>query len=196
MIFQLSDWFPKPMIWAIIVKFDQIRKVGKNFFAASSVKKCYDLRRFHPKKIKKTAWKFTKTVILLGLAGYELIQLGLRPRSLYIYQLISGASSKNNVKYYSEIANQSDCSKHQDHWVSSLLMNMLFKGSSCYNIEVKVRVTLIFFYFRRKVEALTNRFFAVFHVGLRRKMYDMCAFEMPLRFWPSQLVSWGSGLMT
>ena len=44
MIFQLSDWFPKPMIWAIIVKFDQIRKnwwriscaeileVGKNFF--------------------------------------------------------------------------------------------------------------------------------------------------------------------
>ena len=24
--FQLSDWFPKPMIWAIIVKFDQIRK--------------------------------------------------------------------------------------------------------------------------------------------------------------------------
>ena len=51
MIFQLSDWFPKPMIWAIIVKFDQIRKnlwriscaeileVGKKFFAASSVKK-------------------------------------------------------------------------------------------------------------------------------------------------------------
>ena len=26
MIFQLSDWFPKPMIWAIIVKFDQIKK--------------------------------------------------------------------------------------------------------------------------------------------------------------------------
>ena len=26
MIFQLSDWFSKPMIWAIIVKFDQIRK--------------------------------------------------------------------------------------------------------------------------------------------------------------------------
>ena len=44
MIFQLSDWFPKLMIWAIIVKFDQIRKnwwrisraeileVGKKFF--------------------------------------------------------------------------------------------------------------------------------------------------------------------
>ena len=26
MIFQLSDWFPKPMIWAIIIKFDQISK--------------------------------------------------------------------------------------------------------------------------------------------------------------------------
>ena len=26
MISQLSDWFPRPMIWAIIVKFDQIRK--------------------------------------------------------------------------------------------------------------------------------------------------------------------------
>ena len=26
MIFHLSDWFPKPIIWAIIVKFDQIRK--------------------------------------------------------------------------------------------------------------------------------------------------------------------------
>jgi len=26
MIFQLSDWFRKPIIWAIIVKFDQIRK--------------------------------------------------------------------------------------------------------------------------------------------------------------------------
>ena len=28
MISQLSDWFPKPMIWAIIVKFDQIRNTG------------------------------------------------------------------------------------------------------------------------------------------------------------------------
>ena len=67
MIFQLSDWFPEPMIWAIIVKFDQIKKnwwriswaeileVGKKIFAASSY----------------------------GLVGY-------------IYQLISGASSKNN----------------------------------------------------------------------------------------------------
>ena len=46
MIFQLSDWFPKPMIWAIIIKFDQLRKnwwwiscaeildVGKIFFHA------------------------------------------------------------------------------------------------------------------------------------------------------------------
>ena len=31
MIFQLSDWFPKPIIWAIIVKFDQIRKTDGEF---------------------------------------------------------------------------------------------------------------------------------------------------------------------
>ena len=85
MIFQLSDWFPKPMIWAIMVKFDQIRKnwwwiscaeileVGKNFFAASSVKKMPRFEEVSPEEITKIAWKFTKTVILLGLAGYELI---------------------------------------------------------------------------------------------------------------------------
>ena len=85
MIFQLSDWFPKPMIWAIIVKFDQIRKnwwriscaesleVGKNFFAASSVKKMSRFEEVSPEKITRIAWKFTKTVVLLGLAGYELI---------------------------------------------------------------------------------------------------------------------------
>ena len=98
MIFQLSDWFPKPMIWAIIVKFDQIRKngwqiscaeileVGKIFFAALLVKKRSQFEEVSPKEIKRIAWKFTKTVILLGLAG--LVD--------YIYQLISGASSKNN----------------------------------------------------------------------------------------------------
>ena len=85
MIFQLSDWFPKPMIWAIIVKFAQIRKnwwriscaeileIGKNFFAASSVKKMSRFEEVSPEKIKRIAKKFTKTVILLGLAGYELI---------------------------------------------------------------------------------------------------------------------------
>ena len=32
MILQLSDWFPKPMIWAIIVKFDQFEeKLMANF---------------------------------------------------------------------------------------------------------------------------------------------------------------------
>ena len=42
----------------------------------------------------KSIENFTKTVILLGLAGYELIiTYGLVG---YIYQLISGASSKNN----------------------------------------------------------------------------------------------------
>ena len=90
-----------PMIWAIIVKFDQIRKnrwriscaeileIGKIFFAASSVKKMSRFEEVSPEKIKRIAWKFTKTVILLGLAGYELIITEL-------FQLISGASSKNN----------------------------------------------------------------------------------------------------
>jgi len=86
MIFQLSDWFPKPMIWAIIIKFDQnkeklmanffseILEVGKNFFAASLVKKMSRFEEVSPKDIKRIAWKFTKTVILLGYsAGYELI---------------------------------------------------------------------------------------------------------------------------
>ena len=65
MIFQLSDWFPKPMIWAIIVKFDQIRKnwwriscaeileVGKIFFAASSVKKMSRFEEVSPEEIKR-----------------------------------------------------------------------------------------------------------------------------------------------
>ena len=109
MTFQLSDWFPKPMIWAIIIKFDQIRKnwwriscaeileVGKNFFAASSVKKMSQFEEVSPEEIERTAWKFTKTVILLGLAGRELIITNSAYGLVgYIYQLISGASSKNN----------------------------------------------------------------------------------------------------
>ena len=79
MIFQLSDWFPKPMIWAIIAKFDQVKKnlwriscaeileVGKKTFAASSVKKMSRFAEVSPEEIKRIAWKFTKTVILLGL---------------------------------------------------------------------------------------------------------------------------------
>ena len=86
MIFQLSDWFPKPTIWAMLLKFDQIRKnwwriscaeileVGKNFFLASSGgKENVTIRGGSPEEIKRIASKFTKTVILLGLAGYELI---------------------------------------------------------------------------------------------------------------------------
>ena len=109
MIFQLSDWFPRPIIWAIIVKFDQIRKnwwgisgaeileVEKNCFAASSVKKMSRFEEVSPEEIKKIAWKFTKTVILLKLAGYELIITNSAYGLVgYIYQLISGASSKNN----------------------------------------------------------------------------------------------------
>ena len=110
MIFQLSDWFPKPIIWAIIVKFDQISKnwwqiscaeileVGKNCFAASSVQKMTWFEEVSPEEIKRIAWKFTKTVILLELAGYELIitnsAYGLV--GYILYQLISGTSSKNN----------------------------------------------------------------------------------------------------
>ena len=49
-----------------------------------------------PEEIKRIACKFTKTVILLGLAGYELIITNEAVgRVGYIYQLISGASSKS-----------------------------------------------------------------------------------------------------
>jgi len=82
MIFQLSDWFPKPMIWAIIVKFDQIRKKlmanflcwnfggRKNFFRGVVAKENVTIWGGR-KKIWMaisgywTAWKFTKTVILI-----------------------------------------------------------------------------------------------------------------------------------
>ena len=75
----------------------EILEVGKIFFAASSVKKMSRFAKVSPDEIKRIALKFTKTVILLGLAGYELIitnsAFGLVG---YIYQLISGASSKSN----------------------------------------------------------------------------------------------------
>ena len=49
------------------------------------------------KEIKRIVFKFTKTVILLGLVRYELI-LSYPAYGLvgYIFQLISGVSSKNN----------------------------------------------------------------------------------------------------
>ena len=109
MIFQLSDWFPKPMIWAIIIKFDQIRKnwwriscaeileVGKNFFRGIVGKKMSGFEEVSPEEIKRIAWNFTKTVILLGLAGYELMITSSAYGLVgYIYELIFGASSKNN----------------------------------------------------------------------------------------------------
>ena len=82
MIFQLSDWFPKPIIWAIIIKFDQNNKekLMANFLCwnfggrkkfLSSVKKMSRFEEVSPEEIKRIAWKFTKTVILIGLAGYE-----------------------------------------------------------------------------------------------------------------------------
>ena len=51
----------------------EILEVGKNFFAASSVKKMSRFAVVSPDEIKRISWTFTKTVILLGLAGYELI---------------------------------------------------------------------------------------------------------------------------
>ena len=138
MIFQLSDWFPKPIIWAIIVKFDQIRKnwwqiscagrkkvfpcvVGKE-----NVTICGGFIRWNQLRI---AWKFTKTVILLGLAGYELIitnsAYGLigyiyissyptRPRRITVkYQPTSGLMQILHfdwLHYYRSISNS--------HWVA------------------------------------------------------------------------------
>ena len=66
-------------------------EVGKIFFAASSVKKMSRFEEVSPQESKRLDSKFTKTVIILGLAGYELIITNLA-----IYQLISGASSKNH----------------------------------------------------------------------------------------------------
>ena len=52
----------------------EILEVGKNFFAVSSVKKMSQFEEVSPKKIKRIAY---------GCVGY-------------IYQLISGVSSRNN----------------------------------------------------------------------------------------------------
>ena len=53
-------------------------------------------------------------------------------------------------------------------------------------LYVKVPVTLIFFCFRRKVEAFAYhnilKRFDLLQSFLRCEMYDICAFEMPLRF--------------
>ena len=97
------------MIWAIVVKFDQIKRnwwqiscaeileVGKKFFAAASVKKMSWFEEVSPEEMKRIAGEFTKTVILLGVAGYELIITNSAYGFVgYIYQLISGASLKNN----------------------------------------------------------------------------------------------------
>ena len=45
----------------------------KKIFPASSVKKMLWFAKDSPDEIKRIAWKFTKTVFPLGLAGYELI---------------------------------------------------------------------------------------------------------------------------
>ena len=79
MIFQLSDWFPKPMIWAIIVKLDQIRKnwwqisgaeileVGKNFFVASTVKKMSRFEEVSPEKSRELLENLLKQLFFSDL---------------------------------------------------------------------------------------------------------------------------------
>ena len=78
MIFQLSDWFPKLMIWAIIVKFDQIRKnwwriscaeileIGENFFRGVFGKEDVT-RRFHPKKSRELLENLLKQLFFSDL---------------------------------------------------------------------------------------------------------------------------------
>ena len=56
----------------------------KIFSAASSVKKMSRFKEFSPEEIKRIAGKFTKTVILLGLAGYELIITNSASLVIYI----------------------------------------------------------------------------------------------------------------
>ena len=100
MIFQLSNWFPKPMIWAIIIKFDQNykEKLMVNFLCWNfGGQKNFFRGVLSQENVMRIAWKSTKTVILLGLAGYELIITSSAYGLVgYIYQLISGTSSKNN----------------------------------------------------------------------------------------------------
>jgi len=63
-------------------------EVGKNFFVASLVKKCHDLRRFHPKKAREFLENLLKQLFFSDLPDMSLVG--------YIYQLISSVSSKNN----------------------------------------------------------------------------------------------------
>ena len=144
MIFQLSDWFPKPMIRAIIVKFDQIRKNWwrisykcwnfggrKKFFAASSVKKISRFEVVSPEKIKRIAWKFTKTVILLGLAGYELI-ITTRPTALLVIYISSypARPRRITVNYYFKSQVKIWTSHLLDNFSNNCLMNLKNSGDS------------------------------------------------------------------
>ena len=70
---------------------------GKKFVRGVVGKENLRFEEVSPEEIKRIAWKFTKTVILLEHAGYELIITNSAYGLVgYIYQLISGASSKNN----------------------------------------------------------------------------------------------------
>ena len=62
--------------------------------------------RFHPKKSRELLENFTKTVILLGLAGYELIITNSAYGLVGYYQLLSGKSEKNDC--FSKLDNYLD----------------------------------------------------------------------------------------
>ena len=69
----------------------------KKCFRGVVGKKMSRFEEVSPEQIKRIASKYTNTVTLLGLAGYELIITNSAYGLIgYIYQLISGASSKNN----------------------------------------------------------------------------------------------------
>ena len=95
--------------------------------------------------------------------------------------ITTAASTTNNNNGHDD--NRRNKIKKQQHFPPD--GNLLDKKWS----PLKVPVTLIFFYFRRKVEAFTDHnilklldFLQSCMFFLRRKMYDICAFEMPLRF--------------
>ena len=75
MIFQLSHWFPKPMIRAIIVKFNQIRKNWWRISCAEILEvrgifgkeNVHDLRRFHAKKSRELLENLLKQLFFLDL---------------------------------------------------------------------------------------------------------------------------------
>ena len=108
-------------------------KGRKHFFAASSVKKMSRFEEVSPEKIKSIAWKFTKTVILLGLAGYEptaslviyISSYPARPRRITVNYDWLGSFNRNELKLQG-----SDChfTTYRRKVLPSLKHCSLFRG--------------------------------------------------------------------